>query len=247
LVSAVVSDAWRTLRPGDDDEDGPLVPLLVGMTMVTGVVDAVSYLSLGHVFVANMTGNVVFLAFALAGARGFSIVASALALVVFAAGALLGGRMASGFGGRRHRLLLAATALEWLLAAAAEVVALTGASGSAARDGLIALLAMAMGVQNATARKLAVPDLTTTVLTLTITGITADSRWAGGTGSKAGRRLVSVLAMFGGAAVGAVLFLDVGRGAALGTALALLALIVVRAETLARPGRSAKARPASAS
>ena len=51
-------------------KDGLLPPLLVGLTAVTGLVDAFSYLVLGHVFVANMTGNVVFLAFALAGTAG---------------------------------------------------------------------------------------------------------------------------------------------------------------------------------
>ena len=50
-----------------DRPDGPLPVFLVGLTVVTGLVDAFSYLSLGHVFVANMTGNVVFLGFALAG------------------------------------------------------------------------------------------------------------------------------------------------------------------------------------
>jgi Protein of unknown function (DUF1275) len=59
---------------------GPLPPLLVAMTVVTGLVDAFSYLVLGHVFVANMTGNVVFLAFALAGAGGFSLPAVVVAL-----------------------------------------------------------------------------------------------------------------------------------------------------------------------
>ena len=44
-----------------------LPAVLVGLTAVTGLVDAVSYLALGHVFTANMTGNVVFLGFALAG------------------------------------------------------------------------------------------------------------------------------------------------------------------------------------
>ena len=67
---------------------------------------------------------------------------------------------------------------------------------------LIALLGLAMGIQNATARALAVPDLTTTVLTMTITGIAADSRAAGGPGGKTGRRALSVLAMFAGALVG---------------------------------------------
>ena len=61
--------------------------------MVTGLVDAFSYLVLGHVFVANMTGNVVFLGFALVGAPGFSIGASAVALVSFWLGALAGGRI----------------------------------------------------------------------------------------------------------------------------------------------------------
>jgi uncharacterized membrane protein YoaK (UPF0700 family) len=62
-----------------------------------------------------------------------------------------------------------------------------------------------MGIQNAAARKIAVPDLTTTVLTLTITGIAADSALAGGTGSKAGRRLVAIATMLIGALVGAAL------------------------------------------
>jgi Protein of unknown function (DUF1275) len=72
------------------------------------------------------------------------------------------------------------------------------------RYGLIVVLATCMGAQNATARRLAVPDLTTTVLTLTITGIAADSALVGGTGSRAGRRLVSVTAMLVGALVGAL-------------------------------------------
>ena len=71
------------------------------------------------------------------------------------------------------------------------------------RYGLIVALAIGMGIQNATARKLAVPDLTTTVLTLTITGIAADSVLGGGKGSKAGRRLVAVGTMLAGAVVGA--------------------------------------------
>jgi uncharacterized membrane protein YoaK (UPF0700 family) len=75
----------RSLWPWADSGFGPLPPLLVVMTVVTGVVDAVSDLALGHVFVANMTGNVVFLGFALAGADGLSVPASLVAL----AGALL--------------------------------------------------------------------------------------------------------------------------------------------------------------
>src|SRR5258707_13026897 len=66
---------------------------LLGMTAVTGLVDAVSYLSLGRVFTANMTGNIVLLAFATARVPGLSITLSLTALVSFLIGALLGGRM----------------------------------------------------------------------------------------------------------------------------------------------------------
>jgi len=72
---------------------------------------------------------------------------------------------------------------------------------------LICLLGAAMGLQNATVRKLAVPDLTTTVLTLTLVGVSADSQLAGGRGSRAGRRLVAVAAMLLGALIGALLLL----------------------------------------
>jgi hypothetical protein len=44
----------------NDDVGRALPAMLLTLTVVTGVVDAASYLSLGHVFVANMTGNVVF-------------------------------------------------------------------------------------------------------------------------------------------------------------------------------------------
>jgi hypothetical protein len=81
----------RSLWPWADSGFGPLPPLLVVMTVVTGVVDAVSYLALGHVFVANMTGNVVFLGFALAGADGLSVPASLVALAAFLCGAAAGG------------------------------------------------------------------------------------------------------------------------------------------------------------
>src|SRR6266550_1687456 len=68
---------------------------LLGMTAVTGLVDAVSFLSLGHVFTANMTGNIVLLAFATAHVPGLSIACSLTALLAFLVGAILGGRVMS--------------------------------------------------------------------------------------------------------------------------------------------------------
>src|SRR5712691_12754479 len=93
-MKTFLADARDVLVPGKGGKHGPLPPLLVGMTLVTGLVDAFSYLVLGHVFVANMTGNVVFLGFALAGASGFSISASLVALAAFGLGAVTGGRLA---------------------------------------------------------------------------------------------------------------------------------------------------------
>ena len=203
----VLVEAWRLIHPLPDDRHGPLAPLLLVLTVVTGLVDAFSYLALGHVFVANATGNVAFLAFALAGAHGFSVPASLLAIAAFAAGALAGGWLINRLGVNRGRLLARAATVEAVLAAAALIVALTAQAldGGAARFILIILLGSAMGLQNATARKLAVPDLTTTVLTLTITGMAADSGLAGGRGSKLGRRLPAVLGIFLGGLAGALL------------------------------------------
>ena len=82
-----------------------------------------------------------------------------------------------------------------------------------------------MGVQNSSVRRLAVPDLTTTVLTLTVTGIGADSSLGGGKGSKSGRRLISVAAMFLGALAGAALVLHVHVALPLIFALAIVVVI----------------------
>jgi uncharacterized membrane protein YoaK (UPF0700 family) len=177
------------------------------MTVITGLVDAFSYLELGRVFVANMTGNVVFLAFDLGGSPGFTWWASLLAIATFVAGAFVGGRIAHTYGTHRGRQLFTAAAAQAVLLGGASAVAFAvahpyGAAGTAV---LIVLLGLAMGLQNATARALAVPDLTTTVLTLTLTGISADSVAAGGADSRLGRRLLSVVSMFIGALVGTVL------------------------------------------
>src|SRR5271154_5427417 len=103
-VAAFLAGIRETIAPGRNGRHGPLPPVLISMTLVTGLVDAFSYLVLGHVFVANMTGNVVFLGFALVGTPGFSITASLAAIAAFAAGALLGGRLASRHRSHRARL-----------------------------------------------------------------------------------------------------------------------------------------------
>src|SRR6266446_7050602 len=102
--------------------DGPLPLVLIGLTVVSGLVDAVSYLGLGHVFVANMTGNVVFLGFAVAGAPDFSIPASLTAIAAFLVGALAGGRLGSSMAQQRSRFLGIAILVELGLVAIALLV-----------------------------------------------------------------------------------------------------------------------------
>jgi uncharacterized membrane protein YoaK (UPF0700 family) len=242
-----------------DPRFGPLPALLVILTAVAGVVDATSILALGRVFVANMTGNVVFAGFALVGAPGFSLSASLFTLAGFLAGAAAGGTLITRADRDRRVLLLAGATAEFALAAAALLVAALsgapgvshgtmaiagGAFGPAVTDALAALLAIAMGIQNAVARKLAVPDMTTTVLTMTLTGLGADLRAVGrgGSGSTAaraqlGRRLLVIATMLAGGVTGAWLVLDVSALSGLALATALLAVAVSGAALAARRRR----------
>ncbi|MFF0294820.1 YoaK family protein [Kitasatospora sp. NPDC004614] len=195
--------------PGPQVHDRhPLALALFALTAVSGLIDAVSYLGLGHVFTANMTGNVVVIAFALAGAPGFSVAGSLTSLGAFLAGAVLAGRLAGRYATtRRGRWLRAALVLEVSLHGAAAAVAFVRGVDGVAQYTVIALVAVAMGIRNGTVRALAVPDLTTTVLTLTLTGLAADSRLAGGTAPRQRRRVLAVATMLAGALPGAVLVL----------------------------------------
>ncbi|SDM75358.1 YoaK family protein [Actinacidiphila guanduensis] len=212
------------LLPGSAASYGPVPVLLIVLTFVTGVVDAVSYLSLGHVFVANMTGNVVFFAFSLAGAKALSLWASALAIAAFMAGARAETRLGRTptETARRFRAIVGLQSL--LVAGAALSAATLGHRTAGAAAAQIILLGCGMGLQNAVARRLAVPDITTTVLTLTVTGLASDRP-----GPPTTRRLISVAAMFCGALCGAELTLHAGTTWALLLALALLLAVAVAA------------------
>jgi uncharacterized membrane protein YoaK (UPF0700 family) len=239
-MTAFLTGARETVAPRRDSKDGLLPPLLVALTAVTGLVDAFSYLVLGHVFVANQTGNVVFFAFALAGVGGFSATASVAAIGCFAVGALVAGRLGRSLAARRELLLGVTAGIQAILVAeAVTMAALTGSPMPAGlRYALIVVLSVTMGAQNATARKLAVPDLTTTVLTLTITGMAADSPLAGATGAHLARRLISVAAMFLGALAGALLVLHVHIVYPPVIALVILAAVAIIAVAWARNSRT---------
>ncbi len=223
-----------TSRYTADEKHGPLPALLLGLTMATGLVDAVSILALGRVFVANMTGNVVFIGFALAGAPGFSLSASLSALAGFLVGAAIGGALNTRLGAHRGVLLRNAVGVELLLLVAALlVVAIRPETlGDARRAITAAGAALAMGVQNAVARKLSVPDLTTTVLTMTLTGIAADLRH--GNRITLARRLLAVAAMLLGAAGGALLILHLSTEAGLAASAAVVGAVFAGAVPASR-------------
>jgi uncharacterized membrane protein YoaK (UPF0700 family) len=201
--------------------------LLLALTGATGLIDAISYLGVGHVFVANMTGNVVLLGFALAGAPGLSIAASLAALAGFLAGAVAGGRWAVATSRRRRLWLSTVSATQAVLVAVAAAATVLGAlrPDGGSRLVLLALLGVAMGLQNATARRLAIPDLTTTVLTQTLTGLAADSSAAGGSNPRRARRIAAVMTMLLGALAGGWLTVNAGLPTALTVTTGVFALI----------------------
>jgi uncharacterized membrane protein YoaK (UPF0700 family) len=191
--------------PGPGSLRGVLPRVLLILTATTGIIDAVSYLGLGRVFSANMTGNIVLLGFGIAGTGGLPVLAPLISAAAFLLGAAAGGVLARK-AERRRTQVSAALAIEVaLVAVAAGLAAVVHIrAGHASGDAVIALLALGMGVRNATVRGLGVPDMTTTVLTMTLTALSADSRPAGGTGKGTVRRTAAVMAMLLGAIAGAL-------------------------------------------
>ena len=180
-----------------------------------------------------MTGNVVVLGFAAAGAPGFSVPHTLTSLAAFVVGAVAGGRLSGRLGGgSRRRWARITLAVEAVFLGASSAVAFAAPDATATVYALIAVTAFAMGLRNATVRRLGVPDLTTTVLTMTLTGLAADSRAAGGTGRHSPRRSASVVAMALGAALGAWLVVRHGMGIPL-----LVAAVAVAALAVCASGR----------
>jgi uncharacterized membrane protein YoaK (UPF0700 family) len=211
----------------------PRVPLLLVLSVTTGLVDAASVLGLGRVFTANMTGNVVFLGFAASGAPGFHAAPCIVGIAMFVVGAMLGGRaIRLHVGKTERRWLLVAGVVEAALLCAAALVALGYDFEALTPEwrmfAIIALTAVAMGFRNATIRQLKVADLTTTVLTMTLTGLGADSRAAGGANPNWARRIGAVVAIFLGAALGGALLYryDIYAPLALAGAMALAASVL---------------------
>jgi uncharacterized membrane protein YoaK (UPF0700 family) len=207
------------------DAPSRAIAALLGLTFVTGLIDAASVLGIGHVFVANMTGNVVFIGFSLLGEGKVSLLDATLAIPCFMLGALLGGKLGRGAVLGRLRVGFALDALGLFLAAGASLVGMSN-------QPIVALLSAAMGLRTALVRAIGVPDLPTTVLTLTLAGVGADSTWAGGNNLRWKRRLAAVAVLLFGACLGALLHSRAPNSVLLVAALAesVAALVLVARE-----------------
>jgi uncharacterized membrane protein YoaK (UPF0700 family) len=213
------------------------------LTGVSGLVDAASYLALGHVFVANMTGNIVFIGFALAGATSLSLQSSAVAIASFLIGALIAARLARRLNRGHLGLLRIMTAAQFVIVLMAIGVGLAfSPSNALTAYAVVGLLAVGMGIQSATTTRLGIPGFNSTVvLTTMLSTLVAESQLGGGSGANNGRRVLAIASMFGGGLAGAALTLRVAWLAPLAVA-ALLLGVVSASSTEATSSRSAAGR-----
>ncbi len=206
-----------------DVSDLPLRVVLSLLAFASGLIDAASYLGLGHVFTANMTGNILLLGLAVAGASGFSTSACLVSVAAFLVGAGVAGRLDRDLRAGRRRFI-AEIGGEGILIAAAAIVAFTAAvkAGSPGAYVTIGLLALAMGARNDTISRLAVQtNLTTTTLTAALTGLASDFALGAGSTALASRRLTSLFSLLAGALLGATLYLHHGTALPLAIAAAV--------------------------
>jgi len=210
---------------------------LLLLTMSTGAIDAVSYLALDRVFTGNMTGNVLFIGFALVGVAGIPLLNNVVALLGFITGSIISGRVI----GRGHPKGLPATSATTLVVGAAVIVAL-GVTLLLSTDlpewALLVvtfLLATAMGGQVSAVKPIGNSDVTTIVVTNTVANLARDTRLGGGSNKNWAPRLLAIVAMFLGAAVGAGLVNVAGGAVAL---LAAAAIFTAGTVTLIITSRS---------
>lgn len=180
---------------------------MMTLTFVTGALDAVGYLGLDRIFTGNMTGNIVILGMGVAAEDDLPVAGPVLALGSYVAGAALVGRIL-----RRHsrawppvvtKILLVSAGILTAVGVAMVIWNINGASPAGiACAGTIAML---MGAQAATARALAVTDMTTVVVTSTITAYASETLFMPGWAWLKHRRLWAVVAIFAGALAGALM------------------------------------------
>jgi uncharacterized membrane protein YoaK (UPF0700 family) len=203
----------------------PMHLVLIVLTFVTGLVDAVTYLGFGHVFAANMTGNVMVLGFALVGAGEISATASLVSLSAFMIGGVISARLARVLERTRHRWILTTLVIETILLGFATALS-TSTNGVVSDHTIVASLAVAMGMRTVTVRRLGISDVSTTVLTSTLAALAMDTQLPSPTFHAAGLRLAAVAAMLLGASSGALLS-GGGIPLVLGVAVSLVLIVTI--------------------
>ena len=190
---------------------------LLLLTTSTGAIDAVSYLALDRVFTGNMTGNVLFLGFALVGVPGIPFLNNAVALAGFVVGSIVSGRIIG-----RHQAQGFPRSSAWILVAGAVIIVGLGTAWLTMVDlpepsllVITALLAAVMGAQVSAVKPIGNSDVTTIVVTNTVANLARDTRLGGGTNAAWLPRLLAIVAMFAGAAIGAAAVVYAGRSVAL--------------------------------
>ena len=221
--------------------------MMLTLTFTTGIIDAVGYLGLDRVFTANMTGNVVILGMAIAQADGLPIVGPIVALAAFLLGAAIGGRVLRGgrLGWSGRSTISFGVTGGVLLGLGISTFTVVPDENTPWAFTITGLLGAAMGLQAAAARKIAVADVTTVVVTSTIVGLASESKLAGGTGKNFPRRVLAVVLILAGAGVGALL-LQVHIGVGMGVAGGLTLLVALTGHLLRERRKEVEAREAQA-
>jgi len=204
--------------------------MLLALTFAAGCVDALSYLGLGRVFTANMTGNAVLLGLAIGQTQELQVAHTAAAIVGFVLGVLTGAKVVGPVRERvvwSHHVTLALRlecavlfvfAIGWWLIG-------PGLHGV----GLISLIlwsGLAMGIQSAIARRLAVPGVATTYVTGTITALVAELTSVSGAAGDRRRMSAVIGAMIAGAVAGGIAQTYVRPAAAFVPAVVVAAVLV---------------------
>jgi uncharacterized membrane protein YoaK (UPF0700 family) len=209
------------------------VPLLFLITGVTGVVDAVCYLFLGHVFSAYVTGTIVLAGIRIGGGNTSALAPYAVSFAGFVLGAVCGGRLSRSIAGLRQGFVTVLSAEAVLLiAAASTAIAEPVTSDAVGRSVVLGLAGASMGAQICATKRLDVPDMTLPAATGIIHGLMHDSRAAGGTPQRARRRLGVVLALAIGAVGGAAVAHWSVAGALFCAALIVLGVAITASRVL---------------
>jgi len=245
-----MSEAEAVPRPGPlepaleaDSVRHPLVRALLALTFTTGLLDASSYVGLGHVFTANQAGNIVLLGAGIAGNGNLPVAAPLVSVGSFVVGAGAAGVVTKRSGTSDRVLVVRALAAEVSLLGIAAIVAAAGTVTPGAASGyiVIALLALAMGVRNGTLARFGGADSTLTMLTGSLAGLVSNLPFTGGSDRRSARRGAATLALFSGALAGALLLkTSLWLPLAAAAVLALATSVVLRTHDAATPASSAE-------